>query len=304
MTALRRLSYVALVVAFAQIVFGAIVRISGSGMGCGDHWPQCNGQWFPPYDRTDLIIEITHRHLAAALTTVIVVLLVMAFVRRREPGVGGRGGVLRPMIVAAGLVVTAAVFGAVTVKLSLNPYVIVVHLSIAMALIAVLALVSIRTGGLMARRLSGGADPASARTARSAAAAVGLAFLTLVLGALTANVAGANNSCQGFPWCTTIAVHGAPLALQVVHRIVAFLLLFHVFGMFMATRRRGQAVLTTAATLAFSVVVLQILVAATLVELHLPAVWRSIHQATGTLVWLTVFTLAVLARYAARGVPR
>ena len=43
MTVTRRLAYLALFLAYAQIVFGAIVRITDSGMGCGDHWPKCNG---------------------------------------------------------------------------------------------------------------------------------------------------------------------------------------------------------------------------------------------------------------------
>ena len=53
----------------------------------------------------------------------------------------GRGGVLRPATVAGFLVVTAALLGAVTVKLALNPFVIAAHLTIAMALLATLALV-------------------------------------------------------------------------------------------------------------------------------------------------------------------
>ena len=59
MTLIRRLAYLALVLAYAQIVFGAIVRITDSGMGCGDHWPKCNGLWFPPLDNTELVIEIS-----------------------------------------------------------------------------------------------------------------------------------------------------------------------------------------------------------------------------------------------------
>ena len=39
----RRAAYIALFVALVHIVFGAIVRISGSGMGCGDNWPKCYG---------------------------------------------------------------------------------------------------------------------------------------------------------------------------------------------------------------------------------------------------------------------
>src|SRR5918912_678780 len=83
----------ALLLAFAQIVFGAIVRITGSGWGCGEHWPTCNGRWVPPMNRPDLVIEVMHRYIAAALVLTAVVIAVVAYLRRREPGVGGPGGV-------------------------------------------------------------------------------------------------------------------------------------------------------------------------------------------------------------------
>ena len=91
MSALRRLSILSLILGVGQVVFGAIVRITGSGLGCGDHWPKCLGHWFPPLDRFDLIIEVTHRYIAATLSVAILALLVVAFLRRSTPGVGGRG---------------------------------------------------------------------------------------------------------------------------------------------------------------------------------------------------------------------
>ena len=191
---LKRLSLAALILGFAQVVFGAIVRITGSGMGCGDHWPRCHGAWFPPLDRPDLIIEITHRYLALALSLVIVWLLVAAWLSREEPGVGGRGGVLRPAIVAAVLVLVAALLGAVTVRLLLNPLVVVAHLTIAVSLLATLALALFRAGGLGAQSVSAG----SAKSARSAKIAVVLGLITLILGALTANLPDAASSCTGF----------------------------------------------------------------------------------------------------------
>lgn len=295
MTLLRRLSYLALVLAFAQIVFGAVVRITGSGMGCGDHWPTCEGHVIPPLSRPDLIIEVTHRYLAAAVTIAILLLLGTAYARRGERGVGRTGGVLRSAGLAAALVVTAAVFGGITVKLSLNPYVIAVHLAIAMTLLAVLSLTVLRAGGW-------GFDAAAVvqpRTYRAARAGVALAFVVVVFGALTANIAGANNSCQGFPACRSVAVHGMPLAIQVTHRVLAFLLFFHLLGGVIAlVRRGGSGGVGRAAWIAFGAVLVQLLVAAVLVERHLPPVWRSLHQATGTLVWLSVFTYAALARYA------
>ena len=153
MQSLKQLSLAALVLAFAQIVFGAIVRITGSGMGCGDHWPKCLGEWFPPHDRVDLIIEITHRYLALALSLVIVWLLVSAWLSRGEQGVGGRGGILGPAVIAASLVIIAALLGAVTVRLMLNPLVVVAHKTIAITLLAILAVAYFRAGGFADRAL-------------------------------------------------------------------------------------------------------------------------------------------------------
>ena len=67
MKLVRRLSLVALAAACLHLVFGAIVRISGSGMGCGDNWPKCYGYWIPPFSRPDLIVEVTHRYLPDGL---------------------------------------------------------------------------------------------------------------------------------------------------------------------------------------------------------------------------------------------
>jgi heme A synthase len=300
MQSLRRLSLVALVLAFAQIVFGAIVRITGSGLGCGDHWPKCNGEWFPPHDRLDLIIEITHRYIALGLSIVILALVIAAFLRRKEPDVGGARGVLRPASIAGFLVVTAALLGAVTVKMALNPFVIAAHLTIAMSLLATLAVTLARAGGLGASADLSGATP---RTFRSARVAVLLAIATLVMGALTANVPDAAVACGGFPWCRSINAGGTPLVIQVTHRIIAFLLFGHLWGIAAAVRKRREPkIIVTTARVAFFAAVAQVLVAAAMIEMHFPAVFRSVHQALGTFVWLAVVSLAIVSARAAREV--
>ena len=301
MQSLRRLSYTALALAFAQIVFGAIVRITGSGMGCGDHWPKCAGLWFPPADRIDLIIEITHRYIAFGLSIVVIGLFLTAYRDRQKPGVGGIGGVLRPTGVGAALVVTAALLGAVTVKMGLNPFVIVAHLTVAMSLLATLAIAAARAGGFAANADLSSATPLTWRSAR---VAIGLTLVTLIFGALTANLPDAAASCGGFPWCRTVVAYGSGLYVQITHRIIAFLLFGHLLGIAIATSRRHEpAVVVRAARFALGAVILQIIVAAAMIEMHFPPVFRSLHQAFGTLVWLSVVVLAIIARRAASNEP-
>src|SRR5258708_4250189 len=120
MRSIRRIALAALVFAYLQIVFGAIVRITGSGLGCGDHWPACYGQFTPVNRGIGLLIEISDRYGAAILSTAVFVLAIVAYINRDEQGIGGSGGALRSSIVAAGLVILAALVGAATVKLGLN----------------------------------------------------------------------------------------------------------------------------------------------------------------------------------------
>ena len=46
---------------FFVVLWGAYVRASGSGAGCGSHWPLCNGEVVPRAPRLETIIEFTHR---------------------------------------------------------------------------------------------------------------------------------------------------------------------------------------------------------------------------------------------------
>ena len=290
---LKRLSYAALALAYLQAVLGAFVRITGSGMGCGDHWPRCHGYWFPPLDRVDLVIEVTHRYVAALLTLAILALLFTAWRARRSAGIGGAGGVLRPVAAAAALVVAAALLGAATVKLELHAAAVVMHLAIAMALIASLVLAAIRS-----RALGGGWAAASPRAIRGTAAAAAMAFLTVMMGGATANIAAAASSCVGFPHCRAITAGGTPLGVQVIHRVLALLLLGHLVGMTISFHKRAEPPVTKLwAKLALATVVAQILVAAAMVETGLPLQLRVLHQALGTLVWLTAFALAAVARH-------
>ncbi|MES2177611.1 MAG: COX15/CtaA family protein [Gemmatimonadota bacterium] len=297
MKTLRRYSYLAFAVACAHLVFGAIVRISGSGMGCGDHWPKCYGSFFPPLDRPDLIIEVSHRYLASILLLALIWLMVAAWRRRGTPGVGGRRGVLRSASLSVALGVSAALLGAVTVKLGNSTWATLAHWTVAMSLVASVVATVIRAGGFggeFANALR--VAPGSQRAAYSAA---GMALLTVVMGGLTAKFPGAAVACPSFPLCgVNPDVLGGGRHVQITHRVLAVLLVFHLlFGVVMALRRRREPLLfRKVAALALALAVLQLLVAGAMIGMHLPPVLRSLHEATGVSVWIVTFVLAYLMR--------
>lgn len=293
----------ALGIAFLHVVFGAIVRISGSGMGCGDNWPRCadpaTGRlyWVPPFSQPTLVIEWTHRLLAAILISAVVALAALAFARRREAGVAGPGGVLRSAALAFGAVVATAAFGAVTVFAGNPAWATVVHKLLAATVLGSLAAAAFRAGVRPA--LAAAATPGTAKAARGATVGAGLALTAVVLGGLTAKVTGAVAACQGFPFCSA-AFDGGRAHIQLTHRVVAYLLALHVLGLAMAfAKRRESPVVTAAARLALGIVGLQIALGAAMVTGHYTAVLRSAHQATGIALWLATFATAYLARVAA-----
>ena len=87
-----------LVVAYNVLVilWGAVVRATGSGAGCGDNWPLCNGDFFPHHPRLATIIEFAHRSMTGVSTVLVIGLVVWTFYAAqrgtsRPAGGGGLG---------------------------------------------------------------------------------------------------------------------------------------------------------------------------------------------------------------------
>ena len=303
MNTVRRVSLVALVVACLHLVFGAIVRISGSGMGCGDHWPKCYGYWFPPMSRPDLIVEVSHRYLASILVIAVSAMVLAAWRYRREPGMAGKGGTLRSATGSLGAVFAAAILGGVTVKLGNAPFATVAHWVVAMTLLALVATTAMRAGALGGSAVL--TQRGSVATSRASAAAAALAIVVVAFGGLTAKYPGAAVGCTTFPWCgPNPEVLASAIYIQLAHRTVALLLLLFLSGIvvMLVRRREDEApIVTRTAGIALGMVVLQFGVATAMVLGHLPPVLRSLHEAIGVGIWLACFCLAYLAWRSAMG---
>lgn len=67
-----RYAWFVLAINIFVILWGAVVRATGSGAGCGSHWPNCNGEIIPTAPQVETLIEFTHR-----LTSGVALLLVL-----------------------------------------------------------------------------------------------------------------------------------------------------------------------------------------------------------------------------------
>lgn len=91
---LPRFAWLVLLYNVAVIAWGAYVRATGSGAGCGSHWPLCNGEVIPRAASVATLIEYSHR-LTSGLALLLVVSLLIRIWRACPPGHPARaGGVL------------------------------------------------------------------------------------------------------------------------------------------------------------------------------------------------------------------
>jgi heme A synthase len=83
----RTVAWATLAVTMAVILWGAYVRASGSGAGCGSHWPTCNGEVLPRPKSMAMLIEYTHRATSGIAFLLVLLQLVWALVAfpRRHP---------------------------------------------------------------------------------------------------------------------------------------------------------------------------------------------------------------------------
>ena len=149
--ALRRFAWSVLVYFIAVILWGTLVRATGSGAGCGNHWPLCNGTVMQPSASVSTMIEFTHRMTSGLSLFFVVGLLWWTFAGTV------RGHLARGAAVASvAFTLVEAILGAFLVKLGLTaqsqsplrPAYLALHLTNTLLLLAALTL----TAHLLSRR--------------------------------------------------------------------------------------------------------------------------------------------------------
>jgi heme a synthase len=272
------------------ILWGALVRATGSGAGCGNNWPLCNGQVIPLSPRIDTVIEFTHRCMTGGSAFAVLALLVWTF----------RGTVKwQAARVAAGtamaLLLNEAFLGALLVKLgyvtgnrSLGRVIVLsIHLSNTLLLLAALTLTAclLQTGQMRGALRLSGARNLWAWLGLGATLVVGVSGSLAALGdtlfpASSLRAAFAQDFAAGSPWL---------LRLRGVHPASAMVAAFFVFWLVSQARRAGAARI---AGIVLSLLGLQFLLGLADVVLLAPLWMQILHLLGADLYWVALVTLA------------
>jgi heme A synthase len=286
---LRTAAIAATAATFLLIGIGALVRATGSGLGCPG-WPKCFGRWVPPL-QYHAIIEYSHR-LATVVDTILVLVLGAVGLLRYRYRWARR--LLWPSVAAVGLIVLQAALGALVVKGDLEVVLVTAHFMNAMVLAgtlvyATVAAFTIGTKLAPVDRL--------ARLARVVAASV---FALLAVGAY---VRGEEAGLAFRDWPLMDgriipAISELRPALHFAHRAVAAVVF--VLAVWLAVRAwRERRTRTAAAALALTAVGLcaaQILIGAANVWSRLAPAAVTAHVLVAGLIWGAVVATAAVAR--------
>ena len=297
MTRFQKLTAATLVMTFALITIGVVVRSTGSGLGCPD-WPFCYGQVIPPLGDPKAWIEWIHRTVAALIGFMVLGIAFLAFVDHRD-----RRSTLWPSVGALLLVGFQAWLGRETVRLGNSGESVTAHLAAAMSVLGLLVFILARS--FYPARIGG--RGASQRFTILAAFGTLATFALLLFGS---NVT-ATDSALVFPdWPLMGGSAFPPLtdvtSAHVLHRWVAVVVGLIVVGIALIgwrTQRRNRAIamLALVAGVLFPV---QAVVGGLQVLTQLAPWTQTLHLALGALIWGVLVGMTVVSYYEARVAPR
>jgi heme A synthase len=283
------------------IALGAFVRATGSGAGCGRHWPLCNGEVVPLAPRIETIIEFSHRTTSGLALLLVVALVPLAW-RTFD-----RGHRVRVMaLVSVAFIVLEALLGAGLVLLEYvaenvsvaRAYWVAGHLINTFLLLAVLTITAWWGGGAPSMRLRH--QPARLIGTISAAL-VGM----LILGA-SGGITALGDTLLLTSGITPeqSSLVATLVDLRKYHPLLAFIVGgLILLAVFTARSLRPSRAINRISWVLGGIFVIQLIVGAFNVALMAPVTIQLIHLFIADMIWITLILLAASALAATTPVP-
>lgn len=294
----RRFAWFVVVYNLAVVLWGAFVRATGSGAGCGSHWPLCNGEVLPRAPSIETVIELTHRLMSAVDGLLVLALVIWAF-----RAFGRRHPVRRWSLVGLAFLISEALVGAGLVRFELvadndsmvRALVMSAHLINTFLLLAALALAAEAAG-----RRRGGAAVAS-RGGAVAAVVAGGTLLLIAVGTTGAVTALGDTLFPAASFRSGLAHELSPTAhllvrLRVIHPALALAAALLVpLAAARLVRRAPAPAVAVRARWVYALVAAQMVLGTVNLALAAPVWAQLVHLLLADLLWIAWVVLAAAA---------
>lgn len=276
------------------VLWGAYVRASGSGAGCGSHWPLCNGEVVPASPGIQTIIEFTHRVMSGVALAAVATLWL--WTRRRFPRTNPVRRVAAASVV---FLITEALLGAGLVLFKYVGTDESVGRAIYLSLHLLNTLLLLGALALTAWFSKGGFYFGVHRWSRSVIAALPIAALVSVTGAIAAlgdTLFPAETLAQGFRQDLSGAANFL-VRLRVLHPALAVLAACYFIAVSIGVLRSKQfATANRLATWVIALAIVQLGAGAINLLLLAPGWMQIAHLFLADLVWISLVLLSVEAK--------
>ncbi|WP_083249040.1 COX15/CtaA family protein [Bacillus solimangrovi] len=239
------------------LIGGSLVTKTGSGDGCGDSWPLCNGELIPSQITFELIIELSHRLVSGTAGILVIILAIWSWKRI--------GHIRETKFLASMSVIfliAQALFGAAAVVWGQSDTVLAIHFGISLISFATVLLLT-----LLIFEVDKKFDAKSVVIAKGMRmqiyALIVYLYAVVYTGALVRHT-NSSLACQDFPLCTN-GSFSLPATMyewvQMGHRLAALILFVWTFVLMIKVYKqyRDQKVLVYSITTTFILLCLQAL---------------------------------------------
>ncbi|MBN8634960.1 MAG: heme A synthase [Anaerolineae bacterium] len=284
-----RLALATALLTVGLIVFGAVVRVTDSGLGCGNHWPLCNGTVIPPLDNLTAWIEWLHRLFAMLIGVFGLGTLIVAVRAYRKQN----RGALTFTVIAAVLFAVQSGLGAIVVVFDLPPTFVTLHLGTAMLLLGALLVAAIVATYKQPAQSENQRDSFTTLTYITTA----LSLVIILTGALVRG-SGATLACVDYPLCNGSVLPLDQGQLQIIHMThrysVAALGISLAMLVWSAWRARQAGPVRRLALLSLVMYLAQATIGALFVLTAASPLWGAAHVGFAAATWALLVALSAV----------
>jgi len=267
------------------ILWGAVVRATGSGAGCGNHWPTCNGEIVPTPEAIETVIEFTHRLTSGIDGLLVIGLVVWAF--RLQPV---QRFVRRMSVMSLIFVIIEGILGALLVRFELvednasafRAVMIALHLINTLILLAFLTLTA---WGAQRSRGKG-------QYSIAAPAWLRLSFFAAIIGFAVMSAAGAVTALGDTLFLSGVISTDDPVRhflidLRVWHPAIAIVVSVYLLGMAYYLQQRSDSVFVqNGASRILVLIIVQIIIGFLNIYLQAPLWMQVLHLLVADTLWI------------------